>query len=57
MLLAVCLYSFATVICITIEATVFASIICANIDARHTATFGPLVFILLDFELIMPKSF
>ena len=57
MLLAVCLYSFATVICITIEATIFASIICANIDARHTAAFGPLVFILLDLELTMTEAF
>ena len=57
MLLAICLYCFATVICITIETTVFTGIICADINARHTTAFGPLVFILLDLELTMPKSF
>ena len=57
MLLTVCLYCFSAVVCIAIEAPVFAGVICADINACHAAAFRPLVFILLDLELTMPKPF
>ena len=55
MLFTVCLHRFATIICIAIQTAVFAGVICANIDARNTAAFEPLVFILFDLELAMPE--
>ena len=57
MLLAVCLYYFATVICIAIETTILAGVISADINASYTAAFRTLVFVLLNLESTMPEPF
>ena len=55
MLLAVCLYGFAAVICIAVEAPILTGVIGADVNARHATTLRPLVFILFDLELAMPE--
>ena len=50
MLTYVCAHRFCTVVCIAVSATIFASIICANIQTFNTTTLQPLVFIFPHFQ-------
>mgnify|MGYP007008483651 CR=1 FL=1 len=47
-------------VCITINATVLAGIVCADVDAGGAAAGGPLVFVLFHRKTVLadtPKAF
>ena len=50
-------YCFLTEIGITIQASIFASVICSDIDACKTSTLGTLIFILINIKCILSDSF
>ena len=57
MLFTVYLNRFPTVVCIAVQASVFACVICADVDTLNTAAFRTLILILLDFELVAAQPF